>query len=135
LDLSGVEGLLHSIFLVLAFKAGTHWELSPEEATQLSKAVANVARHYPVAKTQKAADWSQLLLVILVLGVPRAVQSYNVASTAAPRGGPPRAMAPQAVGAAGGSGGITPPPAGPIQTPGQLDPGAMEVSHLTAGSA
>lgn len=113
---------------MLAVKAGAHWELSEDEATQLSKAVANVARHYPVAASQKAADWSQLLLVVAVLGVPRAVQSRAVAARPdAPRPAQtatPAAAAPPAPVLGG------PVPAG-ILTPSQMDPGAMAGSHLT----
>ena len=105
---------------MLSFRAGTHWQLSEEEATQLSQAVAAVARHYPVAKTQKAADWSQLLLIVLVLGVPRAVESYQQANNGQPRVPPPGPAAQPAAAPR------TPAAPAPLpQTPGELDPGAM----------
>lgn len=127
---------MHSIFLVLAIRAGSHWELSEAEATQLSKACAAVARHYPVARTQKAADWAQLVLIIAVLGVPRAVESWqmNPANTApgAPR---PPVQPPAATQGLTNPGPIA--PAAPLlpQTPSMLDPGSMAGSHLTAGNA
>lgn len=143
LDLSGVEGLLHSIFLVLAIRAGNHWELSEDEATQLSKAVANVCRHYPVARTQKAADWSQLILVCAVLGGPRVVQSMNLSPSPSPaaspglghNGGPPLAPSPGTAARPAAATPTTPPAPFTPQTPSQLDPASMAGSHMTAGRA
>jgi hypothetical protein len=115
--------LLHSIFIVLAVRAGSHWAISEEEATQLSKAVGNVARHYPVASTQKAADWSQLVLVLAVLAVPRAVESWNMK----PALGPPPGLA--AVPVAPRPNPVAPPDL--PRTPAQLDPVAMDGASLT----
>jgi hypothetical protein len=148
LDLSGIEGVLHSIFLVLAVKAGNHWELSEDEATQVARAIANVARHYAVARTQKAADWFQLIVIVAVLAFPRAVQSYQtqVATPArqSPQGQTPPQPARPAV-MTPSAPPVTPPFGGATrqdgqgrtvaQTPAELDPGSMIVSHLTVGTA
>jgi len=117
--------------LVLSFKAGNHWEISPSEATQLSTAVANVARHYPVASSQKAADWAQLAVVAATIGGPRAVQSWTERQPLAPTAG--RAPAAPAASRApnGFNGGVQPAP----QTPSQLDPASMAGSHATTGTA
>jgi hypothetical protein len=112
----------------LSFKAGAHWEISPAEATQLSGAVANVARHYPVASSQKAADWAQFAIVAATISGPRALQSWSERS---PIGQQP---------------GLTQPPASPaaaqpyngqagVVTPSQLDPVSMAGSYSTTGTA
>jgi hypothetical protein len=101
-------------------------------------------RHYPVARTQKAADWSQLLLIVLVLGIPRAVQSYQTQAATPARQSPQGQTPPQPARPA-----VVPPTAPPVappfggatrqdgrpQTPAELDPGSMIVSHLTVGTA
>jgi hypothetical protein len=128
---------------VLAVKAGNHWELSEDEATQVARAIANVARHYAVARTQKAADWFQLIVIVAVLAFPRAVQSYQTsAATPArplPQGQNPAqptrpAVVPTAPPVAPPFGGATRQDGRP-QTPAELDPGSMIVSHLTVGTA
>lgn len=98
-----------------------------------------MVRHYPVARTQKAADWSQLLLVCAVLGGPRVVQSMNLNPTAAqapprPAAQAPPVTAPQVPTAAPPlpPGSLAP---GAIVTPGMLDPGSMAGSHMTSGRA
>jgi hypothetical protein len=106
-----------------------------------------VVRHYPVAKTQKAADWSQLLLIVLVLGIPRAVQSYSTPAATPARQSPqgqnapqptrPAVMTPSAPPVAPGVPAVPGDPGirGRPVTPGELDPGSMIASHLTAGTA
>jgi hypothetical protein len=142
--------LLHSLFLVLSLRAGDHWSLDEEEATQLSKAIANVARHYPVAKTQRAADWAQLMLVVGVLGVPRTVESLRLQKARAPARAPAPAPAREAASGVGHNGGpplgtmgggvvISQPGLPPVvvsgPTPAMSDADAMAGSHNTIGSA
>jgi len=107
--------------LVLSFKAGNHWEISPAEAGQLSVAVANVARHYPIASSQKAADWAQLAVVAATISGPRALHSWTTREPIArrvqpqPAPGAPQQQAPQ--------------------TPSQVDPVSMAASYATTGRA
>lgn len=117
---------MHSCFLVLSFKAGNHWEISEGEAKQLSTAVANVARHYPIAASQKAADWGQLVIVAATIGAPRAVQSWTEREPIARRPAQQPGPAMQQPGpAAQPPGGMMP------QTPSQLDPLAMARGSVT----
>lgn len=143
LDLSGIESLLHSCFLVLSIRAGAHWEISPQEAKKLTDAVAKVARHYPIVASQKGADWGQLLLVCGTIGVPRAVQSWGEMTS--PRAGAPtrptrpstRPPPPESTTPAQAARPTTTPMSNggataQVQTPSQLDPGSMAASHVTA---
>lgn len=129
-DLSGIEGLLHSCFIVLSFRAGSHWAIDEQEAKALSDAIARVVRHYPVASTQKAADWGQLAIVAATIGGPRALQSWQQAPTTRRSTPTPRPSSPQPA-----TGPMPAPVVQNVQTPSQLDPVSMAGSHATAGTA
>jgi len=126
---------LHSLFIVLAIRAGDHWEISPAEAKQLSDAIAQVARHYPVVGSAKGADWVQLLIVIATLGAPRVLTSWEQNR----QGQRSPAPAVPAAAALSPNGSQPPPGSNPMDrggwrpsTPGELDPVGMAGSHATA---
>jgi hypothetical protein len=113
--------------------AATHWrspelELDPAEAKRLADASAAVARHYPMMRSQKTADWSMLAMCATSVYAPRAVAIWHRTHLSLPALTQP--AAPPAAGRA-----VPPNAPQPPQTPGQLDGDAMLGSAFTAGSA
>lgn len=129
--------MLHSIFIVVSIRAGEHWEISPQEAKQLSDAIAQVARHYPVVGSAKGADWLQLLIVVSALGVPRVFTSWDANRNRQGQQSPVPAVVAAAPPPTNGAMPGQPPRDTPgaiwrPQTPGELDPIGMAGSHATA---
>src|ERR1041385_2258523 len=63
LDLSAAAGILVGFHAILATKA-PEWAMEPEEAAAITKAAANVLRHYDIRTTQKALDWGAFAVVV-----------------------------------------------------------------------
>ncbi len=64
LDLGGIEAILLSVHSALAvLLKNPKLNLTEDEAKQLAKASANVARHYNVPVTAKVMDWTTLIVV------------------------------------------------------------------------
>lgn len=127
--------------MVVSIRAGEHWEITPAEAKQLSDAIAQVARHYPVVSSAKGADWAQLIIVLSVLVVPRAFTSWDRHMAQTGQQQPaisPAVAVPAAAAASPAPNGLQPPPGSASgamwrpQTPGELDPIGMAGSHATS---
>lgn len=64
LDIGGIEAILLSVHSALAvLLKNPKLNLTEDEAKQLAKASANVARHYDVPVTAKVMDWTTLIVV------------------------------------------------------------------------
>lgn len=64
LDLGGIEAILLSVHSALAvLLKNPKLNLTEDEAKQLAKASANVARHYDIPVTAKVMDWTTLIVV------------------------------------------------------------------------
>ena len=64
-DISGLENILLSAHAMLAgITRVAELDMEQEEAHKLAQAGANVARHYDMATSGKALDWTNLLFVI-----------------------------------------------------------------------
>lgn len=88
-SVAGIEQLLLSIHMMAAaaFQA-PELKMAEKEAEEISKAVANVARHYPGGMSQQAMDWTNLGMVLFAAYAPRAIMmrarvKHNEAQTKA----------------------------------------------------
>lgn len=72
LGVSGLESLLYSTHLLLsAALQQPDLALSEDEAKEIAKASANVAKHYDLGASEKVVDWGNLFLCLGVVYAPR----------------------------------------------------------------
>lgn len=50
--------------MIAAFTGAPEWMLEEKEAQEVANAAVAVSRHYNVATTQKAIDWTNLAMVL-----------------------------------------------------------------------
>lgn len=65
LDVNGCKAILLSIHTMLAaFTGAPEWAMDEKEAQAVAEAGVNVSRHYNVATTQKALDWTNFAMTL-----------------------------------------------------------------------
>lgn len=65
LDVNGCKAILLSIHtMLLGFTGAPEWAMDDKEAQSVAEAGCNVARHYNVATTQKAIDWTNFAMTL-----------------------------------------------------------------------
>lgn len=107
--------------------------MEPEQAKKIEEAAANVARHYPVHVTQKTWDWGMLMIAL------GSIEGEKLAAIYSRKKQQEAAAAPAPVAPAFANPATAPAPAMPpmpgMQTPSQMDPGAMLASQVISGNA
>jgi hypothetical protein len=90
--LSAAAGLLQGFHAIIAMqRQEPHWLLNDADAKQYGQALANAARHLPIAVAQKYADYSAFVMVCFAMETPRIARSVQLAQSR--RQGPPRGPA------------------------------------------
>lgn len=79
LSVNGLEALLYSSHMMLAsMMQAPGLALDKEESTRLAEATANVARHYNVEASEKALDWTNLIMALGMIYGPRLIEFRRV---------------------------------------------------------
>lgn len=73
---------------MLATKAGPHWALDPDEASQLDKAIKRAMRHQDMKVTQKQLDYAMLAYVVGTIYGTRIVTSVMLKEKKPPQNSP-----------------------------------------------
>lgn len=77
-SIDSVKRLLHSLHMMGSIMlAMPELILDEKEADELSKAIAQVTRHYNFETTEKAVDWSSLMMSLAMIYGPRFVAIRN----------------------------------------------------------
>jgi hypothetical protein len=78
--LSTAIGLVQGLHAVVAgLTRQPHWFVNDDDAKRYGQAMANAARHFPVAAAQKTIDVTTLILVAFSIEAPRISISMQIA--------------------------------------------------------
>lgn len=86
--MSAWAGLLSGLHAMVAMRRGEpHWLLSDNDAKVYGAALGNAVRHLPIGASQKALDFSALIIAAMNFETPRVYQSmHNARARRAQRG-------------------------------------------------